>query len=147
MKNVELYLMTESDIPRVAEIEKECFSSPWSEQALRDGLSNGCSTFVVGKADGIIVGYGGFSCIVDEGDVYNIAVRKEYRGQGVGRKILGEMVRLAGEKGVRSLTLEVRETNVPAIRLYTSFGFSNVGSRADYYGKGQNAILMSLKIK
>ena len=135
--------MTEKDLPLVAEIERHCFSMPWSEEELEKcrGLEN--YRFFVSEADGRPVGYAGILCCMDEADVTTIAVEEDYRRQGIGRALLDAMLDYAEELKIRSVFLEVRAGNEPAKRLYESVGFKTVGRRKDYYEQPtEDALLM-----
>lgn len=127
----------------IAEIEASCFSSPWSEQAILDSYFNS-TYFAVAKSDDKIIGYGGVQTVLDEGYVTNIAVLEPHRRFGVGKKIVARLIDHAKEKGLSFLSLEVRESNAPAINLYKSFGFIEQGVRRNFYTlPKENAIIMT----
>ncbi|WP_029895172.1 ribosomal protein S18-alanine N-acetyltransferase [Desulfohalovibrio reitneri] len=140
--------MREEDAPRLAELERGCFSHPWTEEQLALGLREGV-LHVYGLLDRLenLVGYASFYAVAGEGELINIAVREEHRGGGLGRHLLGGMLQTAKEMGIQSMLLEVRESNAPAVGLYSSFGFSRVGRRKGYYpDTGEDALLMRLTI-
>ena len=116
----------------VAELERLCFSEPWSAQSLllltRDGNFG-----VVALLDGRVAAYGGMTCCLDEGSVTNIAVHPNFRRQGLGREILYAMLAEAEKRGIRSVFLEVRVSNEAAKGLYLSSGFSEIGRRKNFY--------------
>ena len=126
--------MIAADLSDVVAIETEAFSTPWRADTFegligRDGLE--LLTFV-DPEDGVL-GYAVLWCILDQGELANIAIRPELRGRGLGGRLLGEVLTTCREKGVRSLYLEVRESNHAAVALYEGFGFRDVGRRKDYY--------------
>lgn len=135
--------MQESDISRVAEIERYCFSTPWTEAMLLEELSAERSFYCVAETDGMIVGYMGFYRVADEGNITNIAVLPDYRRRGIARALLSTFIELAEKEELAFLTLEVRKSNEAAIRLYESFGFERVGVRPRYYDNAEDAVLMT----
>lgn len=116
----------------IAKIEAACFSSPWSEQAILDSFNNS-TFFAVVKTDNQIIGYGGVQTVLDEGYITNIAVLENYRKSGVGKKIMSRLIEYANDKNLSFLSLEVRVSNTPAIKLYKSFGFLEAGIRRNFY--------------
>lgn len=142
----EIVPMDRSHIPQIAALERECFSTPWTENMLEDALFDSQASFIVAEAeDGSILGYAGLHVIVDEGYIDNIAVRPDYRGQGIADALLDVFVRF-GRAKLALLTLEVRLTNEPAIQLYYKHGFAQVGRRKDYYeNPKEDAIIMTLE--
>lgn len=144
--NYRLVPMDKSHLTQIAEIEKECFSSPWTVPMLEEELNNLCASFIVAQGeDGAVLGYAGLHVAVDEGYIDNIAVREDYRRQGVGQALLGAFMRFGQEK-LAFLTLEVRPSNEPAIQFYMKHGFVQVGRRKNYYtAPREDAILMTLE--
>lgn len=134
--------MEERHIAQIAALERECFSSPWSEAMIREEKESECARYLIAEQDGAVCGYVGIHVILDEGYITNIAVAPACRRQGIAKRLLSalldEMQRLA------FLTLEVRAGNAPAIALYEQFGFQNVGVRKNYYTKPcEDACLMT----
>jgi ribosomal-protein-alanine N-acetyltransferase len=136
--------MTLEDIGTIAQIEQETFTAPWTEDAFRNELtSNMFAKYMVMERAGTIVGYGGMWVIVDEAHVTNIAIREPYQGQGLGKRLLRELMRTAHWFGARRMTLEVRVSNERAQRLYRQFGFVASGIRPGYYSDNrEDAIIM-----
>ena len=135
------------DASLLAVLEKECFSCPWSEESFYECLGNGRFYFVGLFENDELIGYGGLVTVLDEGDVANIAVRSDKRGQGLGKMLLNALCEEAEKRGVIYLHLEVRESNAPARHLYEGFGFITDGIRKYYYTKPQeNAVLMTKKL-
>lgn len=129
----EILPMTAEDIAQVAALERACFSDPWPESVLENELQNELSFWLVAKQDGEVLGYVGSQSVLDEADMMNLAVRESARRQGVAKALVLALCRALSKKGVRSLTLEVRDSNEPAIRLYEALGFAQVGKRPNYY--------------
>ena len=129
----EILPMTEADVPQVAELENACFSDPWPEAAFLPELQNELSVWLVAEYDGKVAGYIGSQIVPDEADMMNLAVAPEFRRQGLGRKLALALFDALRAHSVVSLTLEVRDSNEPAIRLYESLGFRQVGLRKRYY--------------
>lgn len=126
-------LMESEDVPKVADLEKKCFSIPWSENSLRESLRNPDYLFLVAEEDGKVAGYAGLLKVLDEGDVTNIAVEPGCRGRGIGTGLLERLMEKGREKGIRSFTLEVRVSNETAIHMYEKFGFVSEGIRKRFY--------------
>lgn len=132
------------DVLAVAEIEKECFSKPWSEKAIKTEINNDLSHFVVEKVGNEVVGYGGMYSVMGEGYIYNIAVKFKYRRFGIGKDIVNELVNYSKNKNLKFLSLEVRKSNTPAINLYSNCGFEYVGNRKNFYTDPiEDAIIMT----
>ncbi len=120
-------------VPQVAELEKLCFSDPWSEQSIASELDNVLALWYVALDDDRVVGYIGSQTVCGETDVMNIAVHPDYRRRGIGQILIEELIREVKNLGSISLTLEVRSSNAPAVSLYEKLGFSQVGLRKNYY--------------
>ncbi|MBQ6885141.1 MAG: ribosomal protein S18-alanine N-acetyltransferase [Clostridia bacterium] len=134
---------TLSDVTAIANIEKECFSTPWSDNAINESICSGTS-FYVAQVDNEIVGYMGISKIAGEGYVTNIAVLSPYRHRGIGKKIL-EYVIESSKNELEFISLEVRVSNKTAISLYEHFGFEIVGLRKRFYTHPQEDALIMTK--
>ncbi len=146
MKNYKLVPMDRGHIKEIAQIERECFSMPWSEHALEEELYNPQASFIVAqRADGAVLGYAGLHVAADEGYIDNVAVREDYRRQGIADDLLDVFVRF-GRVNLAFLTLEVRPSNEAAIGLYFKHGFAQVGRRKNYYeNPREDAIIMTLE--
>lgn len=137
--------MKEKDIEDILEMERECFATPWSRESFEMELKNKFARYVVAEIDGKVVGYGGLWLIIDEGHITNIAVLEEYRKMDVGSHILSGLIAISLRRDIRSMTLEVRESNVAAIRLYEKYDFKEAGIRPKYYAdNNEDAIIMWL---
>ena len=110
--------MTAELIPAIAEIERECFSHPWSENALQEELFNDTACFIAAVTEnGEVAGYAGLHCVLDEGYMNNIAVKREYRNKGLATRLLKVLERECRALGLAFITLEVRESNTTARKL------------------------------
>lgn len=144
MEKISILKMTKDDVHAVALLEKECFSSPWSETSLLESLENEASVFLCAKTDGKIVGYIGTSVVLDEAYVSDIAVAKNERRKGIGEKLLEECEKICREKGCSFLSLEVRKSNEAAKALYEKRGFCVLGERKNFYSDPrENALIMT----
>jgi ribosomal-protein-alanine N-acetyltransferase len=130
---------------QVAQIERNCFSHPWTEEMLLEELDNLLSSWICALGEnGVVLGYAGLSVVAGEGYINNIAVRQEYRKQGVASALLDVFLRFAQAQNLEFLTLEVRLSNQAAKGLYMKHGFAQVGRRKDYYDDPrEDAILMT----
>lgn len=138
-----------TDIPKIADIEQQCFSVPWTEKQLISQLHDDQHEFLAAKTlDGELCGYVGMMYVLDEGYISNVAVSAEYRRQGIADALIGELLERAACLKLSFVTLEVRESNNAAIALYSKHGFNPVGLRKNYYEKPrENAILMTTFLK
>ena len=125
--------MDEAWTGRVAELEKVCFSTPWSEQSIAQELHNPLSLWLLAVEGESLAGYVGSQTVMGETDMMNLAVAPQRRRQGIGRRLVEELTARLARMGSRSLTLEVRASNVPARALYEAMGFVQTGLRRGYY--------------
>jgi len=128
-----LRAMTASDVPEVARIETTAFSTPWSEATFRSLLERSGVELWVAEWGGELAAYAILWRVQDEGELANIAVRSDLRGRGIGSGLLSRMLKVAEDSGVRSLYLEVRESNELAREMYARRGFQEIGVRKGYY--------------
>ena len=145
--HVRIVPMNADHLDEVAELERICFSVPWSRNMLAEELDNLLSAFLVALDDNDkVVGYAGVQIILDEGYITNVAVRPECRRQGVAATLLQVFLDFAKANKLAFLTLEVRASNYDAIALYGSRGFRSVGRRKNYYEHPkEDAIIMTLE--
>ena len=143
--HVRIVPMNADHLDEVAELERICFSAPWSRNMLAEELDNALSAFLVALDDsGRVVGYAGLQVVLDEGYITNVAVRPECRKQGIAGKLLQVFLDFAQGNHLAFLTLEVRASNYDAIALYGSRGFRSVGRRKNYYEHPrEDAIIMT----
>lgn len=130
---MEIRLMEKSDIPQLAELERLCFSDPWSVSAFEYELNNPLSLWLVAVQEDNVAGYVGSQTVMDESDMMNIAVHPDFRRQGIAENLITNLILLLNTRQSKSLTLEVRVSNAPAISLYKKMGFLQVGRRPGYY--------------
>ncbi len=134
------------DVPRLAEIEEICFSEPWSEAVFENFLERKGSVVLAAASEGTVVGYITGACVLDQSDIYNIAVISEYRRKGVGDALLREFFAVLPAE-VKTVGLEVRESNGAAISMYRKNGFETVGMRKNFYiSPRENAVLMTKQL-
>ena len=137
--------LQERHVRAVARIERRVFPDPWSESLVRAELDNALSRWFVLESGREVLGYVAVMNIAGEVHVTNVAVVPEYRRRGLARLLLSRAIAYARAAGAFCMTLEVRESNTPAIALYRSFGFVPVGLRPRYYQDPQeSALLMTL---
>ena len=126
--------MKETDLPQIASLERECFADPWPEQVLAKEVENELSLWLVAAEGDTVLGYVGSQTVLGEADMMNLAVDAEHRRQGIAAALVRALcAALRAEEGAEVLTLEVRESNEAAIRLYTALGFAEIGRRPNYY--------------
>ena len=136
--------MTAEDTSAVAEIESECFSSPWTKQGLLSETDNPSAEFFVLENKNDIAAYMGMHIVLDECYIANVAVKSIHRKKGYGRLLVENALAVAKERGCTFITLEVRVSNLPAISLYEKCGFERVGERKDFYSAPtENALIMT----
>ena len=129
----------------VAEMERQCFSDPWSEKSVASELDNPLSLWLVAETEGEVAGYIGSQTVLDSADMMNLAVSPNFRRQGIAERLVNGLMEALGEKGVKSLLLEVRISNEPAKQLYQKLGFEIVGKRPGYYEKPREDALILRK--
>lgn len=133
------------DVPEIARLERECFTTPWTEEIIRSQLSGEGKLMLAAEEDGRFAGYMGLQYVLDEGYISNVCTATEFRRRGVASALIDETVTRAAALGLSFLSLEVRRSNEPAIRLYEAWGFQKVGVRPGYYEKpAEDAIIMDL---
>lgn len=140
-KNIQIVPMTNTDLDSISSILTSDFDDFWNDTILKTELNAENSTYLVAKLEGQIVGFAGIKILVDEANIMNIVVKKDFRNQGIGSILLQNLIKLSKEKNATSIILEVMEENYPAIHLYKNFGFKQVGIRKNYY-QNKNAIIM-----
>ena len=140
----EIVPMDRSHISQIAALERQCFSSPWSETMLADALFDPQASFIVAEdGEGNILGYAGLHVVLDEGYIDNVAVEPDARRHGVASALLDVFCRF-GQANLAFLTLEVRASNAPAIALYEKHGFVRAGLRKNYYqAPREDAVIMT----
>ena len=120
-------------VAQIAQLEKICFSDPWSESSIASELNNKLSFWLVAAEGERVTGYIGSQTVMNETDMMNVAVHPDFRRQGIAEALINVLVEHLKTIGSRCLTLEVRASNLPAIALYEKLGFSEIGRRKNYY--------------
>lgn len=148
MMDLVIIKMTAAHIEGIARLEKECFSSPWSEDSLKSELDNNFARFYVAFLGEKIAGYIGSHNVLGEVYITNVAVFPEFRRKGVGKALVEFLFNEMKSENAEFVTLEVRESNMNAISLYEKCGFEKVGKRKDFYeNPREDGILMTNYIK
>ena len=133
-------------VPQIAEIERSSIPQPWSEAAFAAALEDEKAVTLAAFCGDILCGFITGVYLLDTADIYSVAVSAEYREKGVGKRLLEEFFSALPED-VNSVGLEVRESNIPAIKLYEKTGFERVGLRKNFYqDPRENAVLMTKKL-
>jgi len=122
-----------AEIPQIAELEKVCFSDPWSEEVLKASVGHPLYRFLAAKDGDRVLGYVGMLLTLPEAQIANLAVSPQARRRGIGRRLLRRMCEEASSAGAEVMYLEVREHNEAAISLYEQEGFARLGVRRNYY--------------
>ena len=125
--------MADCHVPQIAELEKLCFHDPWSQNSIASEVNNKLSLWLVAVEDEQVVGYVGSQTVLGETDMMNIAVHPEFRKKGIATALITQLISTLVQQGSHSLMLEVRASNDPAISVYKSLDFVEVGRRKNYY--------------
>jgi ribosomal-protein-alanine N-acetyltransferase len=125
--------MRTSDLPRVMEIELQCFTMPWSEATFRGLLRRSDADLLVAELGPVVVGYAVLWSVLDQGELGNVSVAPGWRRQGIGDGLVRTVLSRAAERGVREVFLEVRVSNFGAQKLYERYGFTEIARRRNYY--------------
>lgn len=144
---VKIREMSISDITIVSEIDKKVFKNPWPCESFNNMLENKFTHYFIVEKNNLIIGYFGILIILDECQIYNIAIAEEEQNNGYGKKIMRFILDYCVNHKVSYITLEVREYNFKAIYLYDKFGFKKVSRIRDYYSNpSEDGLLMRLDI-
>ena len=137
MENKEILVrpMQKEDVPAISKLEEEAFSMPWKPEDFLDMVDREGSLYVTALCDGKVIGCCGVTNACGDGDINNVVVAEDWRGQGVGKKMLETLMEWGKRIGIENYTLEVRVSNTPAIRLYESLGFESAGIRPGFYDR------------
>lgn len=146
MENIEILPMTEADLQYFEKNLTHEFDEFWNYTILKQEFYNKSTTYIVAKQNSEILGFAGILTIIDEANIMNIVTKKNKRGLGIGSLLLQKLIDISKKRALKSITLEVNEQNLPAIKLYEKFNFEKVGMRKKYYNNTNSAILMTLYI-
>ncbi len=142
---VAVRFMEKGDIPQISAIENRSFPSPWSQQAFLNELKNKFSVYFVATHENNLIGYAGMWLFSGEAHVTTIAVHPDFRGRGLGKMLMNTLIDYAREQGADTMVLEVRPSNIPALNLYKSLGFRNIGWRKNYYIETREDALVMMR--
>ena len=141
--NITIREMQSRDVDTITSLEESCFSMPWKRHDFEEILTNPDRIYLVAEYNEVIVGGCMLTMIAGEGDISNVAVREDYRRKHIATILIQELLSFGEEKGIHDFTLEVREQNKTAIRLYEHAGFVLEGIRPGFYDKPKdNAVIM-----
>lgn len=139
--------MTAGDLDAVMAIEKASFGDPWSRAGFEDSLRLPFALMLTAKCGETVVGYCCLYQMVDEGEIINVAIAPDWRGQGVGLKMLEHFLNLGKERGIARFLLDVRVSNLPAQRLYEKAGFAIIARQKNFYqAPAEDGWLMELMV-
>ena len=144
---VEITNMQISDLDLIANTLESDFDDFWNYNVFRSELENGNSRYLVAKINGEVVGFAGIIPVIDEADISNIVVHKDFRNKKIGSSLLEGLLDLAAALNLSTINLEVRASNVYAIKLYEKYGFEVCGLRKKYYDNHEDAFLMKKNLK
>jgi ribosomal-protein-alanine N-acetyltransferase len=140
--DIKISNMKLSDLEEISNNLETDFDDFWNYNIFKSELENPNAKYIVAKFNNKIVGFAGIIYVLDEADISNIVVHKNFRNKKIGSLLLKSLIDLAYSINLKTLNLEVRESNVSAIKLYDKFGFEVCGIRKNYYNNTENAILM-----
>ena len=143
---MELTVWTKEDTAAVAELEKQCFSDPWSADLFESAFASPFFHGLVAKVNGEIIGYACQTVLFEDAEILNVAVAPSSRGNGIGKALMLGMIKEAKTLGAEKMFLEVRVSNVSALALYRGLGFQDGYIRKRYYEDGEDALTMSLAL-
>lgn len=146
--DIKIRLMTADDLDAVEAVEKRCFSCPWSKRSLAASLAVPVSIWLVAESEDAVTGFIGMVSVAGEAEILDLAVDIPRRRQGIARTLMKAAIDKAAADGSSTVFLDVRVSNIPAVRLYESFGFRVFTIRAGYYSDPpEDALGMRLDIK
>ncbi len=138
--------MERRHIGGMVEVEEKCFNSGFAPKTFLKELDNKIARYIVAEKNGVVCGYGSIWNICGEADIIDIAVHPDFRHQGIAQGILVRLIDLCRSENCSKINLEVRESNIPAQRLYEKNGFKVSGKRKKYYENSETAILMTKEL-
>ena len=145
--DLKLSKMSIEDLKSIKNVLASEFDNFWSYDVLEEELECDNSYVIVAKVgENTIVGFAGLKVILDEADIMNIVVKKDFRHNGIGSVLLENLINYSKDLNLKIITLEVNENNLSAIRLYDKFSFDKLGIRKNYYDGKSDAIIMSKKL-
>lgn len=144
MSRLEIMPMAEEHLDALAELDALCFSDPWTREGLKAELSSDTARFAAAVLDGRAVGCAGMHCVCGECYIDKVAVHPDFRRQGIAQALVQSLIDYVIEQNGEFITLEVRQSNAPAIALYKQLEFNPVGVRPGFYSDPkEDALLMT----
>lgn len=143
--DIKIDKMTINDLNKIKDNLESAFDDFWNYNILKEELESDNSKYIIANIDDEIVGFAGIKIVMDQADVMNIVTKKTFRNQGIGTLLLDNLISIALELQLSSISLEVNEENSPAIHLYEKFDFENLGIRKNYY-QDKKAMIMTKKL-
>ena len=144
--NLEFFRMSLSDLNDIKYNLLDDFDDFWTASTFENELNSSNSYYIVAKQNNEIVGFIGMKIVLDEADIMNVVTQKKKRNLGIATQLMNELLKVAHEKNIKKLTLEVNESNLPAIHLYKKFGFKTIATREKYYKNTYDAYIMQINI-
>lgn len=143
IENLELHVMTISDLDSISDILESKFDDFWNYNVLKEELQSDNSKYIVAKNSitGKILGFAGIKIILDDAEIMNIVTRKDFRNLGIGSKLLSYLIDICTSLNLNSIFLEVHENNQIAQNLYNKYGFKNIYVRKNYYNNNAGIIM------
>ena len=146
LKDINIKKLTLEDIEKVSSTFSTQFDEFWSISTLKSDFEENSSTYIAAKIDNNIVGLAGVKIILEQADIMNIVVKKDFRRLNIGSMLLENLILISKNAGCKKIMLEVNEKNFPAIHLYKKYGFKQISIRKKYYNNQENAIIMELSL-
>jgi len=149
LEGIKIRKMSHADLLQVHAIEKQCFTTPWGISSFEYELEHKLTILKVAVLNNRIIGYVCIRTILDMTHALNLAVLPEFRRQGIGSMLFRDALQELKHSGAGAnvVTLEVRESNIAAIKLYEKFGFNIIGKRINYYQMpDEDAVIMGLEL-
>jgi ribosomal-protein-alanine N-acetyltransferase len=137
---------TLSDVNAIMALEQGSIEHPWESKVVEALITDPNKTCLIAELDGTVAAYVGAESVLDESNIGNIVTHKDFRGRGIATRLFNALLEELKAQGITKVFLEVEHDNAPAIALYKRSGFADYGYRRDYYGKGKDAVLMSLEL-
>lgn len=147
VKTMRVRTMTREDVEPVYKLSCESFSEPWSLESISKEVDNPVAIYKVAEEAGQVIAFGGMWQVIDEGEIINIAVQKDYQRQGIGQLILKQLIEESKARGIVLMHLEVRAGNTAAQQLYQKLGFKSIAVRKSYYHEPtEDAVIMQYSL-
>lgn len=143
--NLKIQNLSFDYLDEITELDKKCFKLNWSKALFESELNSPNARYLIALNGEKLIGYCGIQTVAGEGNITNVAVLPEYRKQGIATRLIEEMISYGNAIKLDFITLEVRESNTNAIKLYEKFGFEKVGARKNYYSDNKETALLMTK--